>query len=125
MTTEELSELRAKADAAIERIVRENSLAIEALTEKQIVELLKQVFASGDIIRNVVVGSNAQQVIYVPGAEVDRLRGQVDAVRRLCSVQHESSIWWKDDGRYLVPCECLECVLKRSILDKLDHGCNS
>lgn len=110
--TPAMKDLRAKCDAAIERIVKEHSLAIEALTEKQIVELLKQVFASGDIIRQTVVYTEAQSVVYIPFAEKELLSRKLLEIRNLCM----------DQGHYTSgrpSCDCLECRLKRRVLELL------
>lgn len=118
MNTEDMKQLKAKADAAIERIVKENNLAIEALTEKQIVELLKQLFASGDIIRQTVIGTGAQGVIYIPFAEQEVLKSRLKAVRELCYSQHFSE-QPSDAPLSAPPCACVECMLKREILELL------
>lgn len=118
MNTEEMYQLRALADAAIERVVKQHQLAADSLTEKQLVELLKQVLASGDIIKHTVVYSDAQSVVYIPFAQTDRLRDQLYRVRQLCKEQHDMQI--REGGvPKQVPCECFECLFKRRILEEL------
>lgn len=118
---EQSDRLHAAADAAIERIVREHALAVNILTEKQCVELLKQLFASGDIIRNTMpVGprhSETQSVIYIPFAREQELTGKLQDVRKICEERHVTE--WDGVSLPKLDCECLECVLKRRILEML------
>lgn len=127
MTTEDPNQLRANADAvraaaaaAIVRIVKEHALAREVLTEKQCVELLKQLFASGDIIRNTMPTGHgeAQSVIYIPFAREQKWIAKLQDVRKFCENQHYVT-FWPNGGKTSDQCQCLECVLKRRILEML------
>lgn len=113
-----LNAFHANVNAEIERIVKEHTLTVNALTEKQLVELLKQLFASGDIIRQTMpVGprhSEAQSVIYIPFAREQELSGKLEDIRKFCTKQHERRLC-----SYRVLCDCLECVTKRTILEML------
>jgi len=72
----------AKFDEAISRVVREQNIAIEGLTEKQIGEAFKQAVLAGDFQRYVMsdgpVSEVRQQVIYVPFYQLDRVRRDYD-----------------------------------------------
>jgi hypothetical protein len=64
-------------DAAITRLLKERSDAESKLTRDQFIECLRQALACGDFIRQVVVGSNAQGMIYIPFAREQELEGRV------------------------------------------------
>jgi len=65
------------AHDAVDRLVREHAIAVEKLTERQTVEAITQAILAGDFTRYVVAGSNAQQVVYAPFQEAERLRARV------------------------------------------------
>lgn len=69
---------------AIASIVRCNQLAIEGLTEKQVAEAIRQAFACGDFIKLTQVGSNSQNVIYIPFANASRLDAEIERLKALC-----------------------------------------
>lgn len=73
-------------DAMLTKLIREHALAVEALTEKQLVELLKQIIESGDIMRYVTGEGNKQALAYVPFAEADRLRNKVAELEQALAV---------------------------------------
>jgi len=56
------------------KLIREHQLAANEITEKQLADLLRQLLGSGDIIRH-VRQDGAQAIVYLPYAEVERLRG--------------------------------------------------
>lgn len=72
---------------AILKSVRARNIAVEALTEEQTCEVFMQAIASGDIIRNVVVNSDLQSVVYMPYAERESLLSRIkeleDALERI------------------------------------------
>lgn len=71
-------ELAASHQKAIDDLVREQNLAIENLTKEQVSEVLRQMFACGDIIRHVVCdGPYRQSVIYVPYARAQELESRI------------------------------------------------
>lgn len=55
-------------------LVRGYNLAVEALTEKQFVEALRQAIASGDFVRMVQVDSYSQAVTYIPYREAEKYK---------------------------------------------------
>lgn len=55
------------------RLVRESNLAVEILTEEQLVEAIRQAIAAGDFQRN-VTSDGRQSVVYLPWREVERLQ---------------------------------------------------
>lgn len=72
-----------KLQAALERVVRaaakERRAAEERLTEKQIIEALKQALACGDFARLVRQEDGAQAVTYVPARRVAELESALKA----------------------------------------------
>lgn len=63
-------------------MIREQNVACEKLTERQLAEVVTQAILCGDIIRNVRVGSpHAQSVVYVPYAESERLRSEIHRLK--------------------------------------------
>ena len=68
-------------DKALGELVTKHSIACEALTEKQMVDALKQAIACGDFQRFVGTGKG-QKVVYLPYAERERLNGRVKELER-------------------------------------------
>lgn len=68
---------------AIARIVRENNLRIEQLTEAQCTQAIIQAFQSGDFQRLVRHGDFAQQVVYLPFAEREALKAEIQSLKQL------------------------------------------
>lgn len=65
------------------KVMRERQIACDQLTEAQLAEVITQMLASGDIIKNVVVGSDAQSVTYIPYAECEVLRSRIHRLENL------------------------------------------
>lgn len=78
-------ELQAKFDETISRIVKEQNLTIEALTEEQVISVFKQAILSGDFQKNVYYDGNltSQSVIYIPYLEVERLRSENEKMKKV------------------------------------------
>ena len=70
-------------EAKIAALIREHSIGIEALTEKQMAEALKQAVLAGDFERNVRVTDGGQAVVYLPGLGMDRMRAEIVRLREL------------------------------------------
>lgn len=74
-------ELQRKLQAEVERLSREQSLAIEGLTREQVVSAFVQAIACGDFQRHVVVGDrfgdHRQAVTYIP------YKGEQEAARKV------------------------------------------
>lgn len=68
----------ARVNDATQRLIREHRLAVESLTENQLAEAIRQALACGDFVRHVVVGSDAQQVCYVPYAQYQEISTKYD-----------------------------------------------
>lgn len=62
-------------------VIDQCSALIENLTVKQTADALAQAIAAGDFQRNVVVGTGAQQVIYIPFNRVQELEAQLSELR--------------------------------------------
>ena len=69
--------------------VRRHNLAVEALTEKQLAEVIRQAIASGDIVRNVMSDGSAQAITYIPYREVSRLRDQYHELLYAVATKHD------------------------------------
>jgi hypothetical protein len=53
-------------EEALRRLVKEHALAVEKLTEVQLVEVIRQALECGDLMRHVEVDTSKQCVSYVP-----------------------------------------------------------
>jgi hypothetical protein len=60
----------------LESIVRKHALAVEELTEAQLVKVMRQMIASGDITRH--VHEDTQAITYVPYRDVWRLKNKIE-----------------------------------------------
>lgn len=72
-----------KYQTAIRELIRKHNLACEELTANQLAVVIRQAIASGDIIKQVRVTDNAQNIIYIPYADVERLRRRVRYLEEL------------------------------------------
>ena len=75
-------------EKAVTDLIRKHEIACEQLTEKQLASVIMQALASGDLIKQVVVSSHAQAVIYVPYAEVGSLRSRITHLESLLLDQY-------------------------------------
>lgn len=73
-----------------EKLVREHHLAVEKLTEKQLVAAIEQAILSGDLMRHIahVPNGTAQQVTYVPFRMVEEFRAERDKLRAAIADHH-------------------------------------
>lgn len=63
---------------AIDEMVRQENLHIENLTREQVAEVLRQIFACGDITRLVyVTGTRKQEVVYEPFKREQELMNRI------------------------------------------------
>lgn len=97
------SELRKMAEEAIARVVREKSLATENLTEQQATQAIMQAFECGDFRRLVRASDGAQQVVYEPYAEAERLRDYKECLEWLEAQEGLTTCgfkfkWFSDSG---------------------------
>lgn len=83
-------------------LVRKYQLAVETLTEEQLVEAIRQAILSGDFVRHVVSGSSAQSVVYLPWSEVERLRAQYDELLHAVASKHEGETRHETALRYIL-----------------------
>ena len=68
-------------DKHFQEFVKKYNLAVEQLHEQQLAKLIQQMIASGDIIRYVRAGDNAQQIVYIPFARVESLETENQSLR--------------------------------------------
>lgn len=107
LTSKDIEELRNAEfeDAfkdAFKALVREHMLAVNKLTGDQLAEAIRQACACGDFQRYVVVnkdGASAQQVIYVPFAEKQRLEARIRDLEEQLGVCRECG----------ANCRCVYC----------------
>lgn len=68
-------------EEAVKKMISDYSMRVELLTEKQLAELILQLIASGDIIRNIMPPHHSydfgQSVDYVPFRRVEGLEGRI------------------------------------------------
>ena len=81
--------------------VRRHNLAVEALTEKQLAEVIRQAIASGDIVRNVMSDGSAQAITYIPYREVSRLRDQYHELLYAVATKHDGETRHETALRYI------------------------
>lgn len=99
MTAEELSALHKNFDEAIANAVKQHQIAIDDLTEQQVVHVFKEAIACGDISINVVVperfGQIRQGAMYIPFAEKERLESRIKELERDAEAYQEfkEPIW--------------------------------
>ena len=72
-----------------EDLIQKHNLAVESLTEQQLAEVIRQAIASGDFVRNIVVDSNSQAVVYEPYREVARLRERIEELEKALSIAED------------------------------------
>lgn len=77
----EVQEMWDKINEATARIVRENNLRIDQLTEAQCTEAIIQAFQCGDFKRLVRVEDRAQQVVYIPFSEAKELESYLERIQ--------------------------------------------
>lgn len=70
-------------NARVEEIFRLNQIEIELLTERQVIEAFKQALLSGDFQRHVRAFDGAQAVVYMPFAETEELRSEIDRLKKI------------------------------------------
>lgn len=89
--------------------IRKHQLAVEALTETQLAEAIRQAIFSGDFMRNVVVGlpatSHSQSVVYVPYRELDRLRSLYNELLYAVERKHDGETRHETALRYIQEAE--------------------
>lgn len=76
-------EFQKALEVATEKLVSDYHIQSERLTRQQTASLIIQMIKSGDLYRLVREGDNAQQVVYVPFAEVEALRSRVEFLEGL------------------------------------------
>lgn len=70
-----------KYNEAVEQIVRDLNFKVEKWTHQQLVDLIKQLLASGDIVKY-VTDDGRQALVYQPFAEVERLRAIIEELNQ-------------------------------------------
>lgn len=81
-------------------LVRKHHLAVEALTEQQLAEAIRQAIASGEFMRNVVVDGR-QSVTYLPWREVEELRSLYNELLYAVESKHEGETRHATALRYI------------------------
>lgn len=74
-----------KLNEAFSRHLGRIMAAQEMMDEKQIFDCFVQALIAGDFVKQVVQGNGAQNFIYLPYRECDRLRNENDRLRLLCA----------------------------------------
>ena len=76
-------ELQKQMDKIVDEMVRRHNLAIENLTRDQVTSVVKQLFASGDIVILVSHNSNAQTASYLPYRRVQELENEIERLQKI------------------------------------------
>jgi len=82
-------------------LVRKHNLAIEALTQQQLADVIRQAIASGDIMRHVSHDGAAQAVTYIPRREIERLRAQYYELIYAVATKHDGETRHETALRYI------------------------
>lgn len=82
-------------------LVRKHNLAVDTLTEHQVADAIRQAIECGDFVRNVVCGSGAQSVIYLPGRGLDELRANYDELIYAVARKYEGETRHETALRYI------------------------
>lgn len=69
-----------KLEENLAELVRRHNIAVENLTQKQVVEAIKQAIEAGDFQKHVNV-LHEQQVVYVPFAREQELHNKVEVLQ--------------------------------------------
>lgn len=82
-------------------LVRKHHLAVDILTEHQVADAIRQAIECGDFVRNVVCGSGAQSVMYLPGRGLEEIRNKYYEL--ICAVarKHEGETRHETALRYI------------------------
>lgn len=88
-------------DEVLAGIVRHQHLAVDSLTEQQLVEVIRQAIASGDFMRNVLQDGSAQSVTYIPWREVDKWRRLYHQLLYAVESKHEGETRHETALRYI------------------------
>lgn len=80
----------------IRRLAKKHALAVEQLSESQLVEIIKQQIASGDIMKHIHYGWNdqgsghKQSMIYIPYQGVEKLKAENAELKRKLEAVREA-----------------------------------
>lgn len=83
----------------VSELIEKRALVVETLTREQLGNAIEQAIRSGDFTRVVLQGGSAQQVIYIPGAEADRLRAELTELRAVLAAAGIAKV----DGAWTMP----------------------
>lgn len=72
-----IEEMKELWESKLAEIVKRQALAVEDLTERQLVEAIRQAIACGDFQRYVKADGGGQQVVYIPFAQESLLQAQI------------------------------------------------
>lgn len=81
-------------------LIRKHNLAVEALTEQQLAEAIRQAIAAGDFMRHVVTDGR-QAVTYIPWREVERLRSLYNELLYAVERKHDGETRHETALRYI------------------------
>lgn len=69
-------------EAAFAELIEKHRIAAKELDERQLADVIKQMIASGDIYK--LIAPNGQQFVYLPFAEVERLKERIRDLEERC-----------------------------------------
>jgi hypothetical protein len=81
--------------------IKKHQIAIENLTEHQLAEAIRQAIQSGDFIRYVRQEDSAQQIVYVPWREADRLSSLYHEILNAVETKYEGESRHETALRYI------------------------
>ena len=66
----------------VSELVKKHLLAVEQLTEEQLLVVIKQAILAGDFVRYTLQDNSAQQIVYLPFHDKQRLQYKVEALQK-------------------------------------------
>lgn len=66
-----------EVEAAIAKMIRERSIAVEKLTERQMGDVILQAIKAGDFMVHVATDPDRQAVTYLPYRDVEALKARI------------------------------------------------
>lgn len=91
MISQEFEGLRKAAEDALANVVRQYAIAVEGLTEAQVVKVFKDAISCGDIRRLVRVDNQAQTLVYIPFEREQELELKIEEMKKVLR-------WMEDRG---------------------------
>lgn len=101
-------------DETITNLIHEHHLQLRKFTENQLVDLLRQLLQSGDIIKYVCQSDNSQALVYLPFSEKQRVEALYYELLYAVSKKWEGETRHETALRYILEAEGTSHKLNQS-----------